>query len=514
MNSKYLFNFIGAGLLIFLILLKFSHPFQRSVKMTEENKILYSSFPKLSTGKNYDPARVQTATESFFVTNIYSSLVEHSDENKIIPGVASNFNWDGDKIVFTIREGIKTIDGYEIDSKDVVLSLKRLLIIGTNTHGDLRNFLAGNTNIKSLEEPLSSITSNGNSVIIKLKDRNKGTFLLPLLTNPDFRILSKHSFLHNKNLEIIDYRNTSGPYYVSSFDDDGTITLCANPYHYYFNKKMPQTIKLIQASGQDAIRLFKKNKIDLIPTIDGSTEKDFKNLSSNENEAVIHKTLNIKARFAKFIGRGKTELTSKQRIYIGKKLREAYQQEFMDEIPKPSNEFFPILGEGSLTTEELNHLRSLFDSTEKPEFLRKIKIGVHPNSYNRYQKAFSKIPEIELISSAKPPWTLPIETQPDIYIGNTDSAFFENISLISYNIETGTFGLNHDEGFRWLNAYMLTEENSERIKKLRELHYYSLSQGFIIPFGHGPYTTILRKPWNIELSPFFGDMSLWKIRLN
>ena len=96
------------------------------------------AFPYNKKASHYDPAKIYLAPEYVFLQNIYSSLVQVSmDNGDIIEGVAKEYFWKGNDLHLVIREGLKTADGDQITAKDVEFSLKRLMVLSRNAHGNL-----------------------------------------------------------------------------------------------------------------------------------------------------------------------------------------------------------------------------------------------------------------------------------------------------------------------------------------------------------------------------------------
>jgi len=149
----------------------------------------------------------------------------------------------------------KTIDGYVIDAASVKASLDRIMLSETNTHGTLKFYLdnANNKPIKASEGQLS----------IKVAKAQWAPFVLNLLTSMDFSIVPKES-LDSTGTKIIDYRNTSGFYFVETSDNNGNLLLKANSKHINYTGTMPDTVKFVPISPGDAHVAFNKDEIDMI----------------------------------------------------------------------------------------------------------------------------------------------------------------------------------------------------------------------------------------------------------
>jgi hypothetical protein len=500
-----------AGILL-LAGIKARHLFYRTTISNGGSKLLKVAYPYFSSITGIDPANVKTANEASLVRNIYSRLVEYSTDGKLVGGVAESFEWQGGEIHLLIRKGLKTIDGWNITAKDVELSLKRLIVKQSNTHGDLANFLCPQARLKKLTDECIGIRVVGNTVVLIPADESKKTFLLPLLASLDFSIVPENSVDIGKDLSIKDFRNTSGPYYVDRDDLNGGFLLKANPAHYRYSAEMPQTIQVVPTRHEDMINRFKSGEIDLIPTVDSPRYGEVLKLREVFPEADLHQTIPIKIWAVMFSRTAQRELSAEQRLYLGSKIRKAYLSSFLDSGVTPTIEFFPLFGDGSLSVEQHNEIERVNLTERRPEFKRKVVFGAPPSSLEKVRRAFAEIAEIEVVEIRKALWEIPESEQPDLGIFYTDSAFYEDISLISYNAEIGSFGMTRDEGINWINSYMAIADKRDRLERLRSLHFELLKKGLVVPLGAAPYYALVRNPWKFENSKFFAGMSLWQVR--
>lgn len=235
------------------------------------------------------------APEYIFLENTFSPLVELSPEDASIrSGLADKWEWKNDELHFFIREGIKTIDGKSITAEDATFSLKRLLVRTQNTHGNLKDLVCGGFEVKSIEDPCPGICFKNNELILKIA--GKSAFIFPMLSGIDFAIIPKSS-VDPKTLDIVDYRNTSGPYYVSQDSETENIELTANLSHYHYSKNMAQKIQLVPVDPKDksgSLKLYKEDKIDFITTIDSARSEEVYELGQATANAEFHATTNIR----------------------------------------------------------------------------------------------------------------------------------------------------------------------------------------------------------------------------
>ena len=139
------------------------------------------AFPYSKPAEAYEPARITLAPEYIFLENVFSPLVEMSARGEVGPGLAQSFQWNGNELHLIMRDGLKTVSGRPITADDAEFSLKRLLSLPGNTHGDFRQLICGKTDLSSTTEACDGIRVEGNQLILKTTDAGK-TFLLPMLT--------------------------------------------------------------------------------------------------------------------------------------------------------------------------------------------------------------------------------------------------------------------------------------------------------------------------------------------
>ena len=480
------------------------------------NMKLRVAFPYNNPVDAYEPTKIHLAPEYIFLENIYSPLIELSKDNGTpVAGLAESFKWINGDLHLKIRETAKTIDGKAITAKDVEFSLKRLLVLSENTHGNFKDLICPNETLKNIESDCAGISVKENTVI--LKPNGEKAFLVPMIAAIDFAIIPKSS-VDPVTLKIKDYRNTSGPYYVEADNGNGNIILKANKSHYNYSEKIPQEIVLVPSSvgdEKDSITLFKENKVDFITTIDKLNPEKVISYAENSGHS-LHSTMNIRTFLLTFTSKGLKKYSLEQRLAIGKKMKNAFHK-YYENISgyEKSNQFFPALGDGSLDESESKFVDKLYKETKDVE-INNLKLSiVRLGDINQFSKMLnSEFPNLDLIDGKNAPTFLKYKTEdemPDCFISGPDTGFMEDIGLISYSMYAGFFGKNRADGNKWLANYMNILEKKERLIKLKELHMKSLKEAIIVPLVSAPYVALARKSWKIELSQIYANNPLWPI---
>ena len=477
------------------------------------------AFPYNKPSKFYEPTRIHLAPEYIFLENTYSPLVEVSPRDAtLLPGVAENWKWDGEVLALKIRDNLKTIDGIPVTAKDAEFSLKRVLVRTGNTHGNFQSLVCGADALKSAEDSCEGLWAEGNTLFIKIK--GKSAFILPMLSGIDFAIIPKGS-VDPKTLDITDYRNTSGPYFVETDNEEGRIVLKANPNHYHASDDLPETIRLVpvdKANKTASLDLFAKGEVDFITTIDGAKPEDVISFSRTHSDSVLHTTANIRAIVLVFTERGLKELSDNDRRLIGRKVKNALWPYF-SKLPgyESADQYFPTvsygaLDEGTIQNIKAEQLSGDLELNGRSLKLTTVRVGDLKALRPLVENA---IPEVHLEEGSNVPafskYEKP-EDMPHAFIGGPDTGYHEDISLISYTLVSGTFGMTKEERAAWLAKYMEIPEQAGRLKMLKSVHEASLRKGVLTPLASCPYVALSKEGWKIELSQLFANNPIWLVK--
>lgn len=485
---------------------------QGCMKMENTTSLLRVSHPLLSKSSAYDTAKIENVAQYGFLRNIYSPLVEFDNEGRLQGAVASSFLWNGNELSLKIRDDLQTVDGKKVTADDALFSLKRVIVLSQNTHGNIATLLCPNKLIKSVDEECENARVEGNTLVIKA-DRKK-PFVLPMLTSLDFAIIPKRS-VDLKTLKIIDFRNTTGPYYVErDFDNTKTILLSANKHHYAYTSKISPKIQLFysEPNGQ-ALNSLLKDEIDFVTTIEGiPISKVFDFVQKNDNFS-IHQTLELKLYGIRFTDSGIKRLSQAQRYAIASKTRKMIFPKFKGhEGFTEMNQLIPVVGEGSISSEEASKIRNQIDFIGSTEDFPPVKFAVVGMSNEQFITILKEEKKFSVYLSKGPIRFIKDQAhEPDVEFFSIDSGYQEDVSLLSFSMNIGHFGYSKSEGEKWLDKYMNTEEKAERLKLFREIHKNALKAPFVVPIMISPVASIIRKGWKTHFSQFYIRCPLWMI---
>lgn len=487
---------------------------------SDENSELRVAFPYFYSANFYDPIRITLAPQYALLENLYSPLVELSPKGDLQGSIAEDFNWVENELQFKIRHNLKTVDGYIITAKDVEFSLKRLMVLTGNSHGNLKDILCPDVELKSINDNCPNLEVRSDYLIV-LKPEKKDVFLVKMLTAIDFAIIPEKC-VDKKTLKIIDYRNTSGPYYVEKDSDKGDLVLAANKLHYHYSKKIPQIVKLVPSPKENensSLEDFKNNKIDFITEADSIKSDKIIEYAQSDSNATLHATANIRMYVASFTQRGLKQLTDDQRFFLGNSLKQIYNNIFLSRgLYQESYQFFPTFGEGGISEENKTILSQKYkDALDKikelpldiPLRVGYIRMGDMQEIEKAFKEKYKNAKFFETKRSLLSKLDLNDEQMPDLILSGPDTGFLEDIGLISYTLNMGILGLSKKEASDWLKDYMNNLDKTDRIKKLQQLHFESLIKPSIIPLMSAPYVALVRKSWKPKLPKYFANNSLW-----
>ena len=469
---------------------------------------------------SYDPVHTSHVEESFLLENIYSPLVELDPKGGITPGIAKRFEWVGDEAHFTFRTDLKTVDGRPITAEDGAFSLNRLLMLEKTSHGDLHGLLCPDQPIISLKNPCRGISVKGNVLI--LKPLKKKFFLFPMLASIDFAVLPRQS-VDPRTLQIKDYRNTTGPYYVEKDEGGGKITLLANRGHYHYSDVIPQKVELVPAGWRDpradAALDFTAGKVDFLSTLlyTGPTEKVLA-LGTENAHWTMYQSMNLGARILLFSGKGLRTLSPNVRVAVGKTLRQVLESQFLKgDGQQVTRQLFPPFGDGALSEKEMEEIEVAQKPIAPATDGKGLLISVLLPRFDQVAELIKKaLPGAIVKSTVTPPAFLdpktPDSEMPQIFICDVSTGFIEDFGLITHAIAFGAFGLGKNDGAKWITEYGDLENKGQRLAKLRKLHRQALETGVLFPVFSEPFFSFLRKPWRSEMSTLSGDIQLWLVK--
>ncbi len=478
--------------------------------------LLKGAFTALSSAENYDVARIYTDKQYILLQELFSPLVEYDNNGILRKAAVESFLWNGDELYFKMRDNHHTVDGHKITAEDALISLKRIIILSGSTHADLYAILCEDKRITNINEDCKNLYIKDNQLVIRIKEKKES--ILPMLSTMDYAIIPKNS-IDSKTLKIIDYKNTTGPYYVDKdFDEESKMMrLLPNKSHFHYKENMPQIVELYFSDAKNSsMEMLKNGQIDYISTVDAALVDDVLSFyEASKDSYSVHKTRDIKILCMHFTDYGIKSLSKVKRYQIASKVKQVASDTYKGKLGyKLTNQFIPEFGEGSIPGREavaIEHeiLKAKIDNTQLTEIDMSIvsaqarAIGAPLSGVKAIKQYISK-PFARFSNDLK-------SYRPHAEIYSIDGGFQEDISLLSYAINVGVFGISREDGKKWLEEYVALPIKEDRLAKFRELHRNALKEAYVVPFATAPYVALIRKGWKMNFSTLYANAPIWMI---
>ncbi len=467
--------------------------------------------------EDIDTAKIKQASDYSLLELLYSTLVEYNNEGEIIGGLAERFFWDNDNLVFEFRDTASS-SGHRITPEDAIATFKRLMILNTNSHGDLVSLLCMDKRPMNLTDACEGMEASGKRLILKTK--KKTPFLLPLLTTLDYGIIPQNS-LDKATLHIIHHTETSGPYKISDAKDK--LVLEANKKHWHYKPRMPQRVELYPFdynadSPNSAESQFINGNIDFIPTASELRLGDIEKISSGSRGKFTVQTTNpMYLAYAEYTERGLSLSSEKRRHLLASFQRAVRKTLSNDSHGRVSTiQILPPSSEGNLSLSQTQTIEENLRKYSEPCDATGIKIAIPESVLNFYRSALES--EIKNLTFVGVEEIARFENRndddvPDLTISAVDVTAIEDINFISYSVKNGI--LVPPEGqtpAEWLKIYFETPEKSARMSMLQKIQFHTIWENpKIIPISIRPFVSVIDSRWKTDFSKLFPNDPFWKI---
>lgn len=461
----------------------------------------------------YDPSSAVFAPAYFLLENIFSPLLEYSSGDELVSGAAERFEWAGSEARFTMRSGFMTADGRAIDAADAEQSLKRLFILGGREPDLLRALLCGGAPLKKLSDPCPGLEVREGGRVLAMKFSERKPFLFHLLTNISYAVIPRGS-IEPATLKIKDYRNTSGPYFVSRDAGGGSIELQANPHHYRYSEDIPQKVRIIplleNLKNEEALGRLLSGKIDYMPIFLVRNADDKARFVSANSGYNAHFSQPIRMVYAVFTDRGLKTLTAEERFFIAKKLRGLYKAR--RERCEAPDQIFKM--EGALSRPQLQAIRGRLEAPAERVIKKKLTApGLFSYFWGDAEDIKKWLPNAA--ESVPPGPGAPARpAEPDFRLVGGDIGFQDDVGLVSYYLDMDFFRMTAPEKKDWFEKYAAFRDKKDRMKMLQTLHYRTLAAAHVLPVALLPYASVARKPWAFEAPGMVAGDQLWRLKRN
>lgn len=459
--------------------------------------------------KAIDPRKVSSITEAIILLHLYDSLVDYDSTGRIVSSLAESFYWNAGSLVFEIGEKVKTSTGRPLDALDVLISLNLLMLDKNNLHGDLKEILCPNEEIRGIDRECSGLKIQNNKVIITPRDPKYNPWLLDLLASIDYRIIPRENIDTNK-LETIKHLEFSGAYRLIE-DSDSRIIFEANKNHYSYHPRMPQKVTWIK-SDESSADLFILGQTNLINTANIINNDAYEKIIQQRQNIAISRSYEISVEMIKFSKAAIKRLSPEERFSAADKISKRILRDYKKYGHQPTNLFFQTYGEKYISDEQQSQVQLIRNKYSATKLKNEVKLPVTQKRKEKWKDFFENNPQIIPVPYKIFPYLLPHNERPDAFYVFTDLAISLDLATISYNMKQGTFGLFDEEADKWLKDFVATESADKRRDMITELHYNALKNCYIYPFSKLPYTIITTDNWEINQNKYLAATMLWNMR--
>lgn len=464
---------------------------------------------------NFDPIQIRSSAEYDLFINIYDQLVHYGEQNEMIGGVSSQITWNDKELIFEFHNDKQTSTNQFITAKDAYYSILRSLKYQNHNLSGLGGLLCPDLKRESPQFSCSGLVLKENKLVFKLPKPHFRQFILEMLASPEYSVIPYSSIdWKQKYPEIIDYKNTTGAYYLQKDHQQGNWIFAANKYFQYYHPLMPQIIEFVQIEFSDSMKALFENKVDLLPSyftlIDIDQIQKLKAYDYN-----IHETIKNTVEYLRFTKRGMSRYSLQQRNSIAQQLTKELCKNKTHFSAECTQEYFLPHNDGGLSKEQsqlinenklgnvdfniLGNLSILFDrfTLETPAVVH------HSGKFD----SKLKIVNYDQITDHTND-----ENQYDMVNGNIEvplSASYADLNGLFHNLD---FSISGFDDRRWLNEFIQIESIPKRVKKINDFHFQILKNGVIYPYVRHSLVLATSQRWKLNLSTIKSDLQLWKLK--
>jgi hypothetical protein len=461
--------------------------------------------------ESLDTALIRTADEYLILQNLFSPLFQSTDSGQIEGILVDSVEWQDNSLIVRMKSGLTTVDGHGIDARDAVFSLKRLMILQSNTHARLTDLFRECASLNSVDEDCTGVRLIDN-LTFSLRPDNEKIWLLETLTSQDFGVIPRLS-VDQKTLKIVDYRNTSGPYFVSeSFSEHG-FRVQAHDKHPLFEGRegFPKSAlfkALVGRAAESLSRSFLEGSFTYYPKYFAPGASELAKIRSQEPDAVDEHSTQISfTRAIRFTARGMKELNQDERFRIGNTFFEALSAPYRRDglLLSPLYTFYSESADGALRDDELARITAS-RGTEVLAEVKSLELGCLTGSKSilaplvKHEKLELNIIEFDDIAANRVSSSDEVH-EPHLYFVSTDSDPKAALSGVSNVISNLLFHTKQADADIWLKNFATEESRGIRNEMLRAVHRRALESGQLVPLYGFPASSVIRKPWSFSDFP-------------
>lgn len=234
------------------------------------------AYPISASPKTLDPQFADDANALLIINNTFEGLVRLDDDGNVIPGIAESWSIssDGKTYKFKLKKGTewycsnalkkefgkKFYDRFsseKVTAHDFVFAFQRAVMPETNSPNAHKLFMienAYNVFYNNYSKNLLGVTApDNNTLVIKLTERCDD--FLQRLTESVFMPCNEDFFNAMNGRYGLSHKHIlcNGPFYVSSWDSDTSLTVKRNEYYAGEQDVMPASVVFSYDSSKESV---------------------------------------------------------------------------------------------------------------------------------------------------------------------------------------------------------------------------------------------------------------------
>jgi MarR-like DNA-binding transcriptional regulator SgrR of sgrS sRNA len=498
----------GLALVLFIFALK-------KVEMSKKPTLRIPIFLR-QLSESIHPERIDSIEQYTLINALFSPLVLFDNSGRIEANLATRFYWqDEQTLVFEFDREQKTVDGYSVGAVDALLSLKRMILLNNNMHGSISDRLEVPDSFRKLEDAIPNLFVKDNKLHLRLKKRDFA--ILHILASADYAVIPSMS-IDKATLKIIDFRNTTGPFYLKS-EDDKQAVLEQNKSHFRLSDSNANEIFCLKFwnSPGAAVDAFMRGDLDHIPTASPISSKDYIKMSE-KTDAQLHQTRDIMLYFGIFTESARKRFSAQERAtiadLIGQSVRKSITK--VSHLARPTSQFFHEDGVGYVSSPELDRKKSVVIDSASTQRLDPKSLDINIESSERFGSLVKKFAEQEFRKISLHPRTDTLgrvaSSEVDIIFTGIDVGLKEDFTGLSFAIELGIFPFAPAEGRDWLMKLSYNDDSKNRASMIQALHEKALvTEPTIIPLYRLPTFAVTQNGWKMDLPSLWVTERFWQV---
>jgi ABC-type transport system substrate-binding protein len=462
--------------------------------------------------EEYDPSLIWVTDQWFVLQNLGITLLGRN-QNGYYGRAAKSWkvNKDESEITITLRDDLRFSNGDKVTSKDVSMTLKRLILLSSLGY-QLKNTIVGAQGLTKIDQAIAGIVELSTSQI-RINFTTKFVGLLYFLTRVEFSILH-HEQIDKKTLKVKTWSISSGPYSMER--DNKTLLLKRNSFYNPKEKEIVERIRIVAMQQQAGYNALKDKAVDIV-NFGAVFNKDFGEFQKIKSFKTLD-TGQMSSCYFQFNERKMSNFPLEKRIALSLALKSYSWLPYKSDVFEQNNQLLSKTMMERLTSSRIQSIESAWNPS-KGELPTSVQIFYPEFFGNEYLSLLKKNFEAAKISAKFK--VVPISDFMNEFENGNWDLLFTMMEMPSADIRalyTQLFakgGMKISDpmgkGHKYLESIFSTEENYYR--ESSAIAEYIHGQALVIPLFQTGWPYYVREGLKFEsMDPYELDFKLWKLR--